>query len=1391
MNESFFEYDTQLCSVTPPKDYEIVSDVLLMHDFVANSAKRFPSKAALEFATSLHDGKVEKASWTYKELDRHGNRVANTLINIGIKQGTIVAICFDKCPEASFAILGILKAGCAFLALDPGAPPARKEFIIEDSNTRVILTTSDFKSRLPHIDGVQIIALDKALTDDTAADSPSLKHSITPQDTSYCLYTSGTTGTPKGCELTHENGVQFIKAFQRLLRWSDTSKMLQFASFHFDVSVMEHFFPWSVGMTLASAPRDLMLEDLANTIRQLEITHIDLTPSLAQLMDPEDVPSLCRPDSVFITGGESLKQEIIEKWGSHEVIHNGYGPTEVTIGMTMYPRVPLGGRPANIGMPYDNCGTFIFKRGTTTPVLRGGVGELCAFGKLVAKGYLNREELTKERFPMIDFQGRKERFYRTGDLVRVLHNGQFDFLGRVDDQVKLRGQRLEIGEINNVMKNADSSIEDVSTLVLKHPQQQKDQLVAFVSSDKFGNKNSAEEICFESSDELLNKAKDATSNKLPSYMIPTHIIPLKHLPLSANNKIDGKHLKKLYEELPMEALNQRTGMAEPFSKDITDDETEVIEVLQQSLDDDISEIGKSSNVFQLGLDSISVIAFVRALKKAGYQAATTSLVMKNATIDKITAALKSDSNNGTSSKASTHAAKQAIVASQHRYLRVAAEVLDVAQTDIECVAHCTPLQQGIISRSLDSNQPLYYEAFRFELLPEVDVQKLRNAFSEVQCNTQILRTSFFATEDGFMQAVLKDVQLPWIETDIDDRLESYLDEKHQKWYESDLGHFNRPYEILLTNYKEKRILTLHILHALYDGNSLQLMMQKLFAHYYDEDPDYGPSFHEALPFGPLQDLSESKGFWEEHLKQAAVQHLAPLTEQPAAKDTLVSMHIVEIPGFEECRRKLNTTHQALIQACWSSVMQSQFGGPTTLGLVVSGRSIDLEGADNVIGPLFNTIPFYLKIDRKETWASAILKCHDFNTAAIAYQHTPLRSIQKWRQSRETIFESLFVFQKQAPEDKSRSPIWKAIDEHFVADYPMSFDVEQTNDNGLNLTLATQSYLSNETKSLELLRTLERTMQQAFRSIDSLIADALPLLDDIAHSTTNGHANGQKNETVNGQTNGYANGQTNGRANGHSDGPSGSSIWTEEAGQIRDVIANLASVETSQLSLDSSILELGLDSIDAVKLSSRLKKSSSLSLSVSSIMRSLTIGKMASLVETTKEQGKSEDKSQSLEQQEIQLRQYFEEQQHTLANIVKILPATPLQEAMLAEMVHSDFESYFNHSIHHLLPDTNIDRLKGAWQNVIDQSPILRTSFAEVDSLELDLAYAQLIQPPKQIEWLDCEINDADDYENVFAKTKDMARQEFLGQPPIKLTLIRKRDSKTISEFAFRHGVRLC
>ncbi|OAX83260.1 hypothetical protein ACJ72_02381 [Emergomyces africanus] len=1290
------------------KEAKIPSPVKLVHQFVEAQAREFPSNTALEFASKIPGTQgLVKRTWTYKEFNDVSNQYANLLQKKGASPGDLIGICFDKCPEAYFAILAIMKVGCAYVALDPGAPAARKKFILDDSGVKMLLSTAEKTNELK---GLPVLILDRpGILDGIASYPPTLDKDIQPQQTCYCLYTSGTTGTPKGCEITHENVIQAMLSFQRLFdgHWDRASRWLQFAAFHFDVSVLEQYWSWSVGICVTACPRDTLFEDLSGTIRELEITHIDLTPSLARLLDPKEVPSLCR--GVFITGGEQLKQEILDTWGEHEVIYNGYGPTEVTIGCTMLPRVPQNGKPSNIGPQFDNVGSFVFKPGTTIPVLRGGVGELCVSGALVGRGYLNRPQLTQEKFQYIEEL--EERIYRTGDLVRLLYDGSFCFLGRIDDQVKLRGQRLEIGEINQVICNAAAEVGEVVTMVLKHPTQSKEQLISFFATNTSKQSGKlATRVDFDPGmNKILSQIDQACHKMLPGYMVPTHIIPVTVFPLNANNKIDQRQLKEVYEHMTLDEMRELSSQSRTRTQTLSKDVHKVMALVSKITGLEICDISPWSSIFELGLDSISAIALSRLLRDSGFKSAQPALLMKNPTIMGLSDALKLTGTGETATKALYQESRQRITAFAHKNLMLVARELGIPVSSIEGVAPCTPLQEGMIYRFIESQKPVYFTNFNFELAPTVDVAHLKTAWLKTQHAVQILRTKFPLTAGYYSQAIVKEDHFPWFEiTALNDiEVENAANSRFKEWCSEPENLTGRAWEVGIVTGRTRRWMCLNIFHGLYDGISLHLLLNVVSRAYINiKNVLEVPSYLECLVQGPLCKTPGAKEFWLKHLNRHP-ETLPFMSGTQGGVPLVTTLEIGRLNKLETVRRKLDVLEQAVILGCWLRVLGHHLKFIPTVGIVVSGRALDIKNAEYVIGPLFNTLPCNTACQNISSMVDLVKSCHTYYVSTLQYQHTSLRDIMRWlqRKSGMPLFDNLFVFQREpAQEFGPGGPLWSSITSKAELDYPVAFEAQRTHDGSLTVNLVTKTGIL----------TAETAQQLTLQFRDELY-NFLDNPSSKLHLTTPGP---DIEPPVNG---------------GISNGLLHPFEWTKIASRVREEIASLANIDVLTIQENTSIFQVGLDSIDAIKLSSRLAQAG-IRVTVTAIMRGQNIKNIVRDIKIDEPNGVQKPQT-SLEALEIQLRHYFEKDGFDLARIETILPATPLQEAMVAEMVVSEFNRYFNHDLLELKGDVDVDRLKGAWQKVVDMNAILRTSFAEVSDPNFPFTFAQLTHAPGvPIEW---------------------------------------------------------
>ncbi|KAJ5170685.1 uncharacterized protein N7500_003468 [Penicillium coprophilum] len=1351
---------SSLLSVTPAKEAPIPTTVSLLHQFVERNALKIPDKIAFEFAFGDTADSLKKKTWTYREFNECGNQIARFLQTKGAVPGGIVAICFDKCPEASIAILGIMKAGCAYLAIDPGAPISRKQFMLKDSGTKILLCNQSKMAELEGLPATEVQALDQPglLNGISTGDVPLIRP-IQPDDTCYCLYTSGTTGTPKGCEITHDNAVQAMLAFQRLFagHWDEESRWLQFASFHFDVSVLEQYWSWSVGICVTSCPRDLLFEDLTGTIQKLQITHIDLTPSLARLVHPDEVPSLCQ--GVFITGGEALKQEILDAWGKHGVIYNGYGPTEVTIGCTMLPRMSANDKASNIGPQFDNVGSYVFSPGTTTPVLRGGIGELCVSGPLVGKGYLNRAELTKERFQELPEFG--DRIYRTGDLVRILHDESFQFLGRIDDQVKLRGQRLEIGEINEVIKQATPELNEVATLVITHPKQSKEQLVSFFTTVTADKKARAVKVGVRSSEDdrtLLSMIKGACRTHLPGYMVPTHIIPMTRFPLSANNKADMKVLMGIYQELSLEDIQKLSSMSvgQPTG---SVQEQKIISVLARFIGVSEGQISSYSSIYELGLDSISVIAFSRSLREAGFSQAQPSVIMKYPTVSGLASALLVPISSSVSAEAIQRNAKQGIEAFAHKNSHAIIGRIDAIDDDIEKIAPCTPLQEGIIYHYLSSSTPLYCSSFTFELDPSVNLENLCTAWDQTQREVQMLRARLLPSSDGYAQVIMKKNTLPWFLTtagtkeDIDDLRK----QRHDYWATQLDDLSSKLWEVGVICSPEKSVMCLNIFHALYDGNSLVLLLESVARNYlgHGTSSQSIPEFLDVLHLGPLCKDPAAESFWKEHLAGCCDR---PFTEngQEDSASILLTVQMDSTEQLDHLRRSLNVTEQAVLHACWLLTLYQQYSFVPALGIIASGRTIDVPGISKVIGPLFNTVPSNIQLHDLDYWSDIARRCHDYHVSMIPFQYTALRDIIKWlgKNPDERLFNSLFVFQREPSNaESSTKDLWCTLDSEAEHEYPLAFEIVRNNNQSLTATIAAKSHVVSSDDAQQMLCNFEKILSDFAQDPNR----QLPRINgsSITQAMTNGEIK-RHNESPNPPI------KSNGE---HTNGSLFE--WTFKSRTIRDVIETLAGVEPQSISENTSIFEVGLDSIDAIKISSRLSKIG-FKLPVSSIMRHRTVKAMSEQLSITNDHIK-DGTFPLLNQLEKSLVKFLGAEGLLPTTATRILPATPIQEAMVAEMSASGYKHYYNHEILELEPDVDSEKIEQAWRAVIRAHPILRTSFVEIWDPQIPVSYAQVIHNEDQIDIQTVHLHGAS-LESIIETQRSRVHNELAGCPLLSLTI---------------------
>ncbi|TVY37431.1 Nonribosomal peptide synthetase [Lachnellula subtilissima] len=502
-------------------------------------------------------------------------------------------------------------------------------------------------------------------------------------------------------------------------------------------------------------------------------------------------------------------------------------------------------------------------------------------------------------------------------------------------------------------------------------------------------------------------------------------------------------------------------------------------------------------------------------------------------------------------------------------------------------------------------------------------------------------------------------------------------------------------------------------HALYDGNSFTMLLQRLVEEFQgQEEPEYGPPFQSSLAYGPLASIPGARKFWEEHLEGWSNEPMHNISEAP--QDVVANSLTSNIGGLENLRKSLGVTPQAVIQAAWLSVLQRFTSPNLTVGIITSGRAIDFDGADKVIGPLFNTVPFHIKIQPGTTFAALISECHNYNMKMQDFQHTPLKDIQKWSPARpgQALFESLFVFQRSEPNDeKLADGLWSQLDDDQVADYPLAFEATlDSKSEKLNLTIVAQGSVVTKTDANGLLDSMEAALHHILSNNGKN-----PVLQRTGPTMTNGtsHTTG---------------GSSTARSSSEKAIPNLNPLdfeWTLQTEKIRAEIASLTRFPESAVLETSSIFELGLDSIDVIKLASRLKKQG-IDIPVSVIIKGQTIAKMAVNISANHDKQYNNSNGELLQDMSQSLTKYLKARNKLPDDIESVLPATPLQQSMVNEMIKSDFKRYFNIEAFKLNEDVDPSRLVEAVNNVLRRSPIFRTTFIEIEDPRSPVSYAQII-----------------------------------------------------------------
>ncbi|KAE8143595.1 hypothetical protein BDV38DRAFT_276679 [Aspergillus pseudotamarii] len=1001
-----------------------------VHDMIHDYCVSQPDATAID----AWDGQL-----TYKQLDQRSSRLSVILREKGLRQDLFVPLCFEKSKWVAVAILAVLKAGGAFILLDPSHPRQRLAWICKNAQATVILCSRDMAGLAAQLSCQHILQVDGSSTAENYWEGSPTVYRVQPGQAlpshAVCaIYTSGSTGTPKGAIIDHSALATQITALGPCYSLNPQSRVFQFSSHAFDVAVGDYLFGLALGACVCIPKETESRDNLAGAIRGRKANWVFLTPSVARTLDPRAVPEI----KVLVTGGESARPTDFKTWSGAVRLAYVYGPAECTIYTTVQTNTQPDANPANVGLGVTAACWLVEPNNLERLAPIGAVGELLIEGPIVARGYLGDEELSSSSFiPPPRWlrslrQGKEvKRLYKTGDMLRYspIGDGSLEFVGRKDKQVKLRGQRIELAEIEHQITRCFPMVTDVIVEVITPSDLESQKLlVAFVwdaanAIDEPNPRKLPESNVFAAPDRSFqlrsSSAEVALQKSLPSFMVPSLFIPLKQLPLGPT----GKANRRLMKDQACLLSRQELSIYQGFKSSIkmlpsNESEEKIRQLVADVLGLSANDVGMNDNFFHLGGDSISAMVISARATDMDLGLTAADILVHARLRDMATVAIRESTDRGSSFEEHPPPLPFSLLPKGYPHEELMREVTkqcDIDRNTVEDVYPCTPLQEGLFALTI--KQPgAYVFNFTLELAQDVDVDRFQNAWDTVMGANPILRTRIVcATSIGgnLVQVVM--------------RKASYRRSITRAGEHSvGLGEPLFGIQILAPDKEVARyraVVTIH--HALYDGVSLGLLLTQLSTAYYNGESlasqPYSCFVRHCLSL-PAED--ELKHFWDAELADATC---------PSITTVPMDSYFVQAPRCtERCitlpsDAHIHTPLSAALKFAWGTAL-SMFTGESdaVFGTVVSGRMANLRGIDKISGPTIATVPFRIRQVPVMTIQDALDEVQSRSLRMIPFEQTGLQRIRTLGYADACRFQSLLIIQFSEEEDFPESPLYQQV-----------------------------------------------------------------------------------------------------------------------------------------------------------------------------------------------------------------------------------------------------------------------------------------------------------------------------------------------------------------------------